>query len=185
MRTHPLMYSSVMTMALSSGTAHRSVGRRLATSWMPSVPGESSYTKAKSMTTCSTLTSRRVCHPLSSRTMPAVRVMHSTCGVHADMLLENPYVAAQRFLNAHELPMTYLDEVVKFIEKNTGGVSLGGGAQYSDPFTGMNLCVLYEGHAHHVTGASRYQPAQAAGGNRGQDFMDPFTGKWITDLSRV
>ena len=110
--------------------------------------------------------------------MPAVRVMHSTCRVHANLLPENPYVAAQRFLNAHELPMTYLDEVVKFIEKNTGGVSLGGGAQYSDPFTGMNLPVLgYEGRAHRVIGASRYQPAQAAGGNRGQDFMDPFTGK--------
>ncbi|EPS96818.1 hypothetical protein FOMPIDRAFT_1038034 [Fomitopsis schrenkii] len=73
---------------------------------------------------------------------------------------ENPYVAAQRFLTAQELPMTYLDEVVKFIEKNTGGVSLGGGAQYSDPFTG----------------ASRYQPAQTAGGNRGQEYVDPFTG---------
>ncbi|KZT71268.1 phospholipase A-2-activating protein [Daedalea quercina L-15889] len=73
---------------------------------------------------------------------------------------ENPYSAAQRFLNAHELPMTYLDEVVRFIEKNAGGVSLGGGAQYSDPFTG----------------ASRYQPTQAAGASRGQEFMDPFTG---------
>ncbi|KAH9930746.1 phospholipase A-2-activating protein [Fomitopsis serialis] len=73
---------------------------------------------------------------------------------------ENPYAAAQRFLNAHELPLTYLDEVVKFIEKNTGGVTLGGGAQYSDPFTG----------------ASRYQPAQAAAGGRAQEYMDPFTG---------
>ncbi|TFY60426.1 hypothetical protein EVJ58_g5154 [Rhodofomes roseus] len=73
---------------------------------------------------------------------------------------ENPYVAAQRFLDAHELPMSYLDEVVRFIEKNTGGVSLGGGPQYSDPFTG----------------GSRYQPAQAGAAGRGQDYMDPFTG---------
>ena len=34
--------------------------------------------------------------------------------------------------------MSYLDEVVRFIEKNTAGVSLGGGgSQYSDPFTGV------------------------------------------------
>lgn len=68
----------------------------------------------------------------------------STCGARAHSLPENPYVAAQRFLTAQELPMTYLDEVVKFIEKNTGGVSLGGGAQYSDPFTGMSERVLYQ-----------------------------------------
>jgi phospholipase A-2-activating protein len=34
--------------------------------------------------------------------------------------------------------LTYFDEVVRFIEKNTAGISLGvGGAEgYSDPFTG-------------------------------------------------
>jgi hypothetical protein len=38
--------------------------------------------------------------------------------------------------------MTYVDQVVKFIESNTGGVSLGSGssgaAGYVDPFTGRN-----------------------------------------------
>ena len=69
--------------------------------------------------------------------MPTVRTLCGTRKAHTHLLPENPYTAAQRFLNAHELPMTYLDEVVRFIEKNTGGVNLGGGAQYSDPFTGM------------------------------------------------
>jgi phospholipase A-2-activating protein len=33
--------------------------------------------------------------------------------------------------------MSYLDEVVRFIEKNTSGVSLGsGGNEFVDPFTG-------------------------------------------------
>lgn len=49
---------------------------------------------------------------------------------------ENPYVAAQRFLEKNELPLGYLDQVVKFIEKNTGGVQLGGGDQFRDPYTG-------------------------------------------------
>lgn len=51
--------------------------------------------------------------------------------------LENPYTVAQRFLQKNELPLTYLDEVVKFIEKNSSGVNIGGeGEQYVDPFTG-------------------------------------------------
>ena len=46
-------------------------------------------------------------------------------------------MAAQRFLQANELEMSYIDQVVKFIEQNTAGVQLGtGGAEYSDPFTG-------------------------------------------------
>lgn len=55
------------------------------------------------------------------------------------MVLENPWNAAQRFLQANELPMSYLDEVVRFIEKNAAGVSLGGGGdQYNDPYTGTD-----------------------------------------------
>ncbi|KAF9532143.1 phospholipase A-2-activating protein [Crepidotus variabilis] len=73
---------------------------------------------------------------------------------------ENPYVAAQRFLQSNELPLTYLDEVVKFIEKNTAGVSLGGGGEdYVDPFTG----------------ASRYRSNPAPSSGAGQ-YADPFTG---------
>lgn len=55
---------------------------------------------------------------------------------------ENPYAAAQRFLEKNDLPQEYIDQVVKFIETNTAGVSLGA-PQYVDPYTG----------------ASRYQPA--------------------------
>ncbi|TFY76722.1 hypothetical protein EWM64_g7288 [Hericium alpestre] len=71
---------------------------------------------------------------------------------------ENPFAAAQRFLERNELPLTYVDQVVQFIEKNTAGVNIGGNEEYMDPFTG----------------ASRYrgtgQAAQAPGG------YDPFTG---------
>ncbi|KAH9901463.1 phospholipase A-2-activating protein [Cubamyces lactineus] len=74
---------------------------------------------------------------------------------------ENPYTAAQRFLQNNDLPLSYLDEVVRFIEKNTAGTTIGAaGEQFSDPFTG----------------ASRYQASQAGGSAGGTEFMDPFTG---------
>lgn len=47
---------------------------------------------------------------------------------------ENPYVAAQRFLTENELPGTYLEQVVGFLEKNTSAVRLAPTA--ADPFTG-------------------------------------------------
>ena len=49
---------------------------------------------------------------------------------------ENPYEAAQKFLLANDLPLSYLDEVVRFIERNTNGVSLGTGPARADPYTG-------------------------------------------------
>ncbi|KAH9854795.1 WD-40 repeat-containing protein [Lenzites betulinus] len=52
---------------------------------------------------------------------------------------ENPYTAAQRFLESNDLPLSYLDEVVRFIEKNASGVTLGAPSQqYSDPYTGAS-----------------------------------------------
>ncbi|KAI0362495.1 phospholipase A-2-activating protein [Trametes cingulata] len=74
---------------------------------------------------------------------------------------ENPYTAAQRFLQNNDLPLSYLDEVVRFIEKNTKGATIGSsGEQFSDPYTG----------------ASRYQASQAASSGGPSEFMDPFTG---------
>ncbi|KAH7908765.1 WD40-repeat-containing domain protein [Hygrophoropsis aurantiaca] len=73
---------------------------------------------------------------------------------------ENPYAAAQRFLEQNNLPLTYIDEVVRFIEKNTSGVSLGNGNEYVDPYTG----------------ASRYQSSTSSDQSAPQSYMDPFTG---------
>lgn len=50
---------------------------------------------------------------------------------------ENPYTAAQRFLQQNDVSMNYIDEIVKFIEKNTAGVNLGGDSDYVDPYTGQ------------------------------------------------
>ncbi|RKP23864.1 WD-40 repeat-containing protein, partial [Syncephalis pseudoplumigaleata] len=49
---------------------------------------------------------------------------------------DNPYVVAQDFINKHELPQSYLDEVAQFIEKNAGVQPALNPSAYSDPFTG-------------------------------------------------
>jgi len=76
---------------------------------------------------------------------------------------QNPYAAAQDFLNANELPMGYIDQIAAFIEQNTGGVKLGGSGNV-DPFTG----------------ASSYRSTTGGGaggaGRGGGGGVDPFTG---------
>ena len=94
---------------------------------------------------------------------------------------ENPFSAAQRFLQTNELPLSYLDEVVRFIEKNTAGVNMSNNAnEYVDPFTGAWCCYCLDPmltHTYnHLSGASRYQPAQSTGSSGGTEYMDPFTG---------
>ena len=76
--------------------------------------------------------------------------------------------------------MSYLDEVVRFIEKNTAGVSLGGGGgQYSDPYTGtdsfMDVFEVFPDIVPVCEGGSRYQPptGSVSSSNAGGD---PFTG---------
>ncbi|PLW09241.1 hypothetical protein PCANC_19978 [Puccinia coronata f. sp. avenae] len=46
---------------------------------------------------------------------------------------DNPYTVAQKWLAKHELPDTYVDQIVEFIDKNTSGVALGGPAAGADP----------------------------------------------------
>ncbi|WFD26669.1 hypothetical protein MNAN1_001654 [Malassezia nana] len=48
---------------------------------------------------------------------------------------ENPYVAASRFLEENDLPASFLDQVVRFLEKNTEGVHVSPQAP-ADPYTG-------------------------------------------------
>lgn len=76
--------------------------------------------------------------------------------------------------------MSYLDEVVRFIEKNAAGVSLGGGGgQYSDPYTGWfrrrTCCEGFTDIPHIYKGASRYQPASGVTPSSNVSG-DPFTG---------
>ncbi|KAI6045574.1 WD40-repeat-containing domain protein [Pisolithus marmoratus] len=83
---------------------------------------------------------------------------------------ENPYVVAQRFLEQNDLSMSYLDQVVKFIEQNTAGIKLGGDSNYTDPYTGAN----------------RYQPpVRSAADISPLSSMDPYTGASSYTASRV
>ncbi|KAF9469300.1 phospholipase A-2-activating protein [Collybia nuda] len=102
---------------------------------------------------------------------------------------DNPFSAAQKFLETNDLPLTYIDEVVKFIEKNTTGVNIGtSGEDYVDPYTGASR---YRSSAASVpatspastymdpyTGASRYSgtPQASAPATDQNTYMDPFTG---------
>jgi phospholipase A-2-activating protein len=52
------------------------------------------------------------------------------------LFTENTFTAARRFLENNDLPLTYIDQVAQFIEKNTSGVNLGGSDDYVDPLTG-------------------------------------------------
>lgn len=81
---------------------------------------------------------------------------------------ENPYAAAQRFLEKNDLPQQYIDQVVQFIDKNTSGVSLGG-PQYADPYTG----------------ASRYQPSGSSSSGGGGAAAAPQTSGPSTSDSSI
>ena len=60
---------------------------------------------------------------------------------------ENPYFVADRFIERHDLPVTYKEQIVQFIMQNTtasggaGGSGGGGGGSYVDPYTGASAYV--------------------------------------------
>ncbi|KAJ3722797.1 phospholipase A-2-activating protein [Lentinula guzmanii] len=101
---------------------------------------------------------------------------------------ENPFTAAQRFLQNNDLPLSYIDQVVNFIETNTAGVQLGSNEEYVDPFTGAtryrssgnSAPTTNPGPSTYVdpyTGASRYTSNSAAPSSAPSSaYMDPFTG---------
>ncbi|KAK0547024.1 hypothetical protein OC846_002030 [Tilletia horrida] len=89
-------------------------------------------------------------------------------------LSENPYTAAAKFLEKNELPQAYIDQVVKFIEKNTEAVSIGA-SDYVDPYTGGSR---YTGGGASSTPARAPAPAPSAlsgGQYTGMNNVDPFT----------
>lgn len=96
------------------------------------------------------------------------------------MFTENPFTAAQRFLEKNDLPLTYIDQVTQFIERNTGGVNLGGGDEYVDPFTGETTPFMPIRHfvdALLDLGASRHRPSEStASVPSAATYSDPFTG---------
>ena len=78
--------------------------------------------------------------------------------------------------------MSYLDQVVQFIQQNTSGVNLSTTSEYSDPFTGATTIPRQLQDLHlpdfvlHLSGASRYQATGSSAGAASSAYGDPFTG---------
>ena len=83
--------------------------------------------------------------------------------------LDDPWFAAQQFLEKNELSQLFLDQVAHFIIKNTKSVTVGPQANqssYTDPFTG----------------ASRYVPGASTSNETSEVIRggaDPFTGTFL------
>jgi len=76
-------------------------------------------------------------------------------------LTDDPWMAAQKFLDKNEISQMFLDQVANFIIKNTKGVTIGEPTNVSsDPFTG----------------GGRYIPGGSAASNQTSNGADPFTG---------
>lgn len=143
-----------------SGPVQRRRGSRLVRLWMPSATGGSSCTRAKSTTTCSMSMSPKACPLSNCHTMRLVSAPTTCSRRHAKVKSENPWVAAQKFLEKNDLPSSYTEQVVAFIEKSTDGVKLGGDSStFVDPYTG----------------ASRY--TGGSGSTTSTGYSDPFTGE--------
>ncbi|TYJ54476.1 hypothetical protein B9479_004895 [Cryptococcus floricola] len=113
-----------------------------------------------------------------SEGMPPLKLPYNTA--------QNPWIAAQKFLEDNELPGSYLDQVVQFIEKNTAGETLGGGGGgqgYVDPFTGGSRYTgggvpMAGGQANNgdpFTGGSRYTGGGVPTHTPSYGGGDPFT----------
>ena len=70
---------------------------------------------------------------------------------------DNPYAAAEQFLETSGLPMEYREQVVNFIVQNVGSANVAQGANV-DPFTGAGA---------YVPGVSRPAAARSAPGAEG------------------
>ncbi|XP_077981055.1 phospholipase A-2-activating protein-like [Glandiceps talaboti] len=75
---------------------------------------------------------------------------------------EDPWFAAQRFLQKNELSPLFLDQVANFIIENAKGTTFG-----NEPTTGVS---------DPFTGGSRYIPGSGSGTSAPQGASDPFTG---------
>eukprot|EP01025_Chloroclados_australasicus_P028368 TRINITY_DN2813_c1_g1_i1.p1 TRINITY_DN2813_c1_g1~~TRINITY_DN2813_c1_g1_i1.p1 ORF type:complete len:801 (-),score=103.55 TRINITY_DN2813_c1_g1_i1:283-2685(-) len=86
---------------------------------------------------------------------------------------DDVYDAADRFMQENELPLSYREQIVQFIIKNTNGevgATNTGGAFY-DPFTGGNAYVPGQGTQQPQSSQPQQQQQALTGGG-----VDPFTG---------
>jgi len=101
---------------------------------------------------------------------------------------EDPWFAAQKFLERNDLEPSFLDQVANFIINNVKGVELGTpSAEFADPFTGNSLGLINPLKRFHLgdlylmlfnnfTGGSRYIPGGASGPQLGTPAGNPSSG---------
>lgn len=83
-------------------------------------------------------------------------------------ITEDPWFAAQKFIDKNQLSQLFLDQVANFIVQNTKGMQItatstnGGGSNFADPFTGGNR---------YIPGGFGAPSTSSGGGG-----IDPFTG---------
>eukprot|EP00879_Flechtneria_rotunda_P019305 GHRR01020275.1.p1 GENE.GHRR01020275.1~~GHRR01020275.1.p1 ORF type:complete len:432 (+),score=183.42 GHRR01020275.1:420-1715(+) len=95
---------------------------------------------------------------------------------------ENPYIVADRFLDQHDLPAEFKEQIVKFIIGNTGSGKPGASSMADLPITG-GFCDPFTGGSSSSTGntaAPARAPAATAALPTTYDItgggVDPFTG---------
>ncbi|KAH3731128.1 hypothetical protein DPMN_057134, partial [Dreissena polymorpha] len=98
---------------------------------------------------------------------------------------EDPWFAAQAFIQKNNLSQLFLDQVANFITENTKGATLAQGApaDFADPFTGGNRYMPGSSSSTGVvngadpfTGGGRYIPGSGSGVGSTGGGADPFTG---------
>jgi len=93
-------------------------------------------------------------------------------------LTDDPYVAANKFLEDNDIDKMFLDQVANFIITNTKGMTIGpaAGAGYSDPFTGGGRYVPGSSSSATDIQMANSEPTHGA---------DPFTGAHSYSSSRA
>ncbi|KDN34694.1 PUL-domain-containing protein, partial [Tilletiaria anomala UBC 951] len=96
---------------------------------------------------------------------------------------ENPYFAAQRFIDQNELSQAFLGEIVKFIDKNTDQQALAhaSASTYIDPYTGAGR---YTGASPSALPTQQAVP-KATGGYSGSGNLDPYTRSTAAAVSSI
>nr|CAB3264925.1 phospholipase A-2-activating protein [Phallusia mammillata] len=97
---------------------------------------------------------------------------------------EDPWVAAQKFIDDNDLSQSFLETIANFIIENSDvSMNSGSASQYADPFTGGGRYVPEDAgdrvngsNADPFTGGGRYIPGESSTNHVGMPKADPFTG---------
>lgn len=93
---------------------------------------------------------------------------------------EDPWMAAQKFIHANDLPQSYLDQIANFVTRNAPGAGTTSAAASAagDPLTGCSPSSSPHSCSDLSLTGDRYIPGSAPNGSSGgAGFADPYTGE--------